>query len=92
VEEVLHKIDAAVRYKMDAPDLKCAHEHRTPLSTRYVPLQKSLKSPPHRRTEEDLCMLLAADEQPQDPQCGTSGGSSWRDDADSGGGPPQDST
>jgi hypothetical protein len=22
---------------MDAPDLKCAHEHRTPLSTRYVP-------------------------------------------------------
>jgi hypothetical protein len=37
VEGVLHKIGAAVRCKMDAPDLKCAHEHRTPLSTRYVP-------------------------------------------------------
>jgi hypothetical protein len=34
---VLHKIGAAVRCEMDAPDLKCAHEHRTPLSTRYVP-------------------------------------------------------
>jgi hypothetical protein len=31
-------------------------------------------------------MLIAADEQPQDPQCGTSGGSSWRDDAGSSGG------
>jgi hypothetical protein len=38
VEGVLHKIGAAVRCKMDAPDLKCAYEHRTPLSTRYVPL------------------------------------------------------
>jgi hypothetical protein len=37
VEGVLHKIGAAVRCEMDAPDLKCAHEHRTPLSTRYVP-------------------------------------------------------
>jgi hypothetical protein len=37
VEGVLHKIGAAVRCNMDAPDLKCAHEHHTPLSTRYVP-------------------------------------------------------
>jgi hypothetical protein len=36
VEEVLHKIGAAVRCKMDVPDLKCAREHCTPLSTRYV--------------------------------------------------------
>ena len=41
VEGVLHKIGAAVRCKMDAPDLKCAHEHRTPLSTRYVPIRNS---------------------------------------------------
>jgi hypothetical protein len=37
VEGVLHKIGAAVRCEMNAPDLKCAHEHRTPLSIRYVP-------------------------------------------------------
>jgi hypothetical protein len=42
VEGVFYKIGAAVRYEMDAPDLKCAHEHRTPLSTRYVPETKSL--------------------------------------------------
>jgi hypothetical protein len=35
---VLRKIAGVVEYKMDAPDLKCAHEHRTPLSTRYVPI------------------------------------------------------
>jgi hypothetical protein len=38
VEVVLHKISAAVRCEMDVPDLKCVREHRTPLSTRYVPL------------------------------------------------------
>jgi hypothetical protein len=37
VEGVLHKIGAAVRYEMNVLDLKCAREHRTPLSTRYVP-------------------------------------------------------
>jgi hypothetical protein len=37
VEEVLHKIGAAVRFEMDASDLKCAHEHCTPWSTRYIP-------------------------------------------------------
>jgi hypothetical protein len=36
VERVLHKIGAAVRYEMDAPDLKCAYEHRTSLSTRLI--------------------------------------------------------
>jgi hypothetical protein len=42
---VLRKIAGVVEYKMDPPDLKCAHEHRTPLSTRYVPLGISVKSP-----------------------------------------------
>jgi hypothetical protein len=44
VEGVLHKISAAVRCEMDAPDLKCAHEHRTPLSTRYVPICRCLET------------------------------------------------
>jgi hypothetical protein len=35
VKGVLCKIGASVW--MDVPDLKCACEHRTPLSTRYVP-------------------------------------------------------
>jgi hypothetical protein len=42
VEGVLHKIGAAVRCKMDTPDLKCAHEHRTPLSTRCVPYNDAM--------------------------------------------------
>jgi hypothetical protein len=37
VEGVLHKIGAAVKCKIDAPDLKYAHEHHNPLNTRYVP-------------------------------------------------------
>jgi hypothetical protein len=41
VEGVLHKIGAAVRCEIDVPDLKCAREHRTPLSTRYVPLSST---------------------------------------------------
>jgi hypothetical protein len=36
VEGVLYTIGAAVRCWMDVPDLKCAREHRTPLSTRYA--------------------------------------------------------
>jgi hypothetical protein len=47
VEGVLHKIGAAVRCKMDAPDLKCAHEHRTPLNTRYVPGPKMPRGTNH---------------------------------------------
>jgi hypothetical protein len=38
---VLRKIAGVVECKMDASDLKCAHEHRTPLSTRYVPIRNS---------------------------------------------------
>jgi hypothetical protein len=37
VKGVLCKIGASVRCWMDVPDLKYAREHRTPLSTRYVP-------------------------------------------------------
>jgi hypothetical protein len=60
VEGVLHKIGAAVRCKMDAPDLKCAHEHRTPLSTRYVPRTETVfrgaRALPHRTvvSSEDI--------------------------------------
>jgi hypothetical protein len=41
MEEVLYKIGAAV--EIDVPDLKCAREHHTPLSTRYVPYFKLSK-------------------------------------------------
>jgi hypothetical protein len=36
-EGLLIKLTAAAGCEMDVPDLKCAREHRTPLSTRYVP-------------------------------------------------------
>jgi hypothetical protein len=43
VKGVLCNIDASIRCWMDAPDLKCAREHRTPLSTRYVPFTKTYR-------------------------------------------------
>jgi hypothetical protein len=67
VEGVLYKIGAAVRCEMDAPDLKCAHEHRTPLSTIYVPLIVLLLPPlfvmfvrTPSPTAMFACVLLAA--------------------------------
>jgi hypothetical protein len=37
-EGFLIKLTAAAGCEMDVSDLKCALEHRTPLSTRYVPI------------------------------------------------------
>jgi hypothetical protein len=42
VKGVLCKIGASVRCWMDVPDLKCAREHCTPLSTGYVPLSEGV--------------------------------------------------